>query len=260
MNHLRRNLSPITDPAWTQVDEEATRSLKLYLAGRRLVDVHDPLGWDVDSVPTGVVRMLDSGYAVRQPAPMIELRTPFTMSLANLDLADRGNSAIDTDPVISAARLAARAEDVAIFSGVEGAAQGILPASPHDAIPLPTSISSYPTAVARAVEVLRAAGIGGPYALALGDAEYTGVAETTEHGGYPVLAHLRSVLGGDVVWAPALTGGVVVSTRGGDFDLSLGQEFSIGYAGTDGDEVHLYLEESIAFRVFTPEASVQLPA
>lgn len=262
MNHLRRSLSPVTDAAWAQVDDEATRSLKLYLAGRRMVDVHGPTGWGVDAVPSGIVKALVATGAtqlgVRQPVPMIEMRTPFTMSLANLDLADRGNLAIDTDPVIQAARQAARAEDSALFHGVEGAAQGIVPASPYDAIALPPSYDSYPVAVARAVEVLRVAGIGGPYALALGDAEYTGVAETTEHGGYPVLTHLRSVLGGDVVWAPALTGGVVMSTRGGDFDLSIGQDFSIGYVGTDGDDVHLYLEESIAFQVFTPEASVHL--
>lgn len=266
MNHLRRSLSPVTDAAWVQIDEEATRSLKLYLSGRRLVDVHGPLGWDVDSVRTGVVQLIAddavaaSTLGVRQPVPMVEVRTPFTMSLANLDLADRGNLSVDTDPVIRAARQAAWAEDSVIFQGVAGAAEGIIAYSPHEAIALPATYAAYPIAVARAVEVLRGVGIDGPYALALGDAEYTGAAETTEHGGYPVMAHLRSVLGGDVVWAPALTGGVVMSARGGDFDLSLGQDFSIGYAGTDGDDVRLYLEESIAFQVFTPEASVRLTA
>lgn len=264
MNHLRRNLSPVTDAAWAQIDEEATRSLKLYLAARRVVDVHGPLGWDVDAVPTGLVEPLQGGpeadahIGVRRSVPMIEVRTPFTLALSDLDSADRGNQSIDTDPVIAAARRAAHAEDSALFHGVGEAAAGIVPASPYEPLALGSDAAAYPSAVARAVEVLRAAGIGGPYTLALGEDEYTAVAQTTEHGGFPVAEHLRRVLGGEVVWAPALTGGVVLSTRGGDFDLSIGQDFSIGFSGVRGDDVGLYLEESFAFQVFTPEASVRL--
>ena len=77
----------------------------------------------------------------------------------------------------------------------------------------------YPSHVAKAVGHPAAAGVGGPYAIALGPRCYTGVIETTEHGGYPVLEHLRLILGGPVVWAPAVDGAVVLSQRGGDFEL-----------------------------------------
>ena len=93
--------------------------------------------------------------------------------------------------------------------------------------------SEYPTHVAKAVAVLRAADIGGPYAIALGSRGYTGVTETTEHGGYPVFEHLRQILDGPVVWAPAVDGAVVLSQRGGDFELTVGQDFSIGYSSSD---------------------------
>ena len=46
MNHLLRELAPITDEAWEQIDAEARRSLKHYLAARRLMDFEGPLGWD----------------------------------------------------------------------------------------------------------------------------------------------------------------------------------------------------------------------
>jgi uncharacterized linocin/CFP29 family protein len=45
-------------------------------------------------------------------------------------------------------------------------------------------LDEYPRHVAKAVELLLEAGVGGPYALALGPACYTGGIETTEHGGY----------------------------------------------------------------------------
>ena len=79
-----------------------------------------------------------------------------------------------------------------------------------------------------------------------------------EGGGYLVLEHLAKILGGPVVWAPAVQGAVVVSQRGGDFELTVGQDFSLGYDATVGGSVHLYLEESLVFRVVAPEASVVL--
>ena len=106
--------------------------------------------------------------------------------------------------------------------------------------------------------MLRAGDIAGPYAIALGSRSYTGVTETTEHGGYPVFEHLRQILDGPVVWAPAVDGAVVVSQRGGDFELTVGEDFSIGYLSHDATTVQLYIEESVTFANHTPEAAVHL--
>ena len=102
------------------------------------------------------------------------------------------------------------------------------------------------------MERLKRSGVNGPYAIALGPRCYTGVIETTERGGYPVLEHLRLITGGPVVWAPAVDGAVVVSLRGGDFELEVGQDFSIGYLDHDAEGVTLYLEESVTFRCDQP--------
>jgi uncharacterized linocin/CFP29 family protein len=112
--------------------------------------------------------------------------------------------------------------------------------------------------VAKAVETLRSADVGGPYAIAMGTRCYTGVIETTEHGGYPVFEHLRQILGGSVVWAPAVDGAIVLSERGGDYEMTVGEDFSVGYRSASDESVALYLEESLAFRINTPEAAVVL--
>ena len=44
MNNLHRELAPISDAAWAQIEEETSRTLKRYLAGRRVVDVQGPEG------------------------------------------------------------------------------------------------------------------------------------------------------------------------------------------------------------------------
>ena len=108
------------------------------------------------------------------------------------------------------------------------------------------------------VETRKRAGVTGPYAIALGPRCYLGVIETTQHGGYPVLEHLRLILEGPVIWAPAVEGAVVLSRRGGDFELVVGQELSIGHLDHDAASVPLCLEESVTLRAAGPEAAIAL--
>jgi len=129
----------------------------------------------------------------------------------------------------------------------------------HENISLSEDFEAYARHVAEAVETLLKAGIGGPYGLALGPDGYTGVIQTTEHGGFPLFDHIKKILaGGPIVWSPGVRGAVVLSVRGGDFLFESGQDLSIGYADHDADTVHLYLEESFSFRVATPEAACAL--
>jgi uncharacterized linocin/CFP29 family protein len=135
---------------------------------------------------------------------------------------------------------------------------GIVSASPHVPVTITDDYSHYPAHVAQAVAALRSADVSGPYAIALGARCFTGVTETTEHGGYPVFEHLRQILDGPVVWAPAVDGAVVLSRRGGDFELTIGEDFSVGYRSDDATSVDFYIEESLSFRINEPKAAVHL--
>jgi uncharacterized linocin/CFP29 family protein len=149
------------------------------------------------------------------------------------------------------------AENVAVFHGWDGAIEGIAEASPHEQVEL-GDVDRYPRQVAGAVERLLCSGITGPYGLALGREQYRQVVETAEHGGYPLLDHLRKILEGPIVWAPGVKGAVALSLRGGDFVLESGQDLSVGFESHDHEVVRLYLEESFSFHVATPEAAVAL--
>jgi uncharacterized linocin/CFP29 family protein len=265
LNHLRRELAPATDTAWAQIDDEATRSLKHFLAARRLVDFDGPLGFEHSAVDLGRTDALSHGPragvegSLRRVLPLVELRSPLSLARSELDAAERGAKDIDLDPVIDACRSSALAEDGMIFHGyTEAGIRGIASASPHDPIAIDDDYNRYPEHVAKAVSVLRSASVAGPYAIALGSRCYTGVIETTEHGGYPVFEHLRQLLGGPVVWAPAVDGAVVVSQRGGDFEITVGEDFSIGYLSHDATTLQLYIEESLTFANHSPQAAVHL--
>jgi uncharacterized linocin/CFP29 family protein len=190
--------------------------------------------------------------------PLVEARADFELSRDELRDADRGAEDVELGPLDQAAHQMAVAENIAVFHGWQGAFTGIAEASPHERGTLGEIADAYPTRVAGAVERLLCDGVAGPYGLALGREQYRRVVETAEHGGYPLLDHLRKILEGPIVWAPGVKGAVVVSLRGGDFLFESGQDLSIGYDSHDAQVVRLYLEQSFSFHVVTPEAAVAL--
>jgi uncharacterized linocin/CFP29 family protein len=264
MNHLLRSIAPISDAGWKLLDEEATERLSAALAARKLVDFSGPHGWEHSATNLGRVAALGEGVSdvsahQRSVLPLVELRDEFVVSRAELGDADRGASDADLKSLDDAAQRMARAENSAVCHGFQAAGVvGITKASSHPPIELSSDFDAYPGHVAKAVELLLAAGIAGPYGLALGPACYTGVIESTEHGGYLVFDHLRKILDGPIVRAPGVEGAVVLSLRGGDFLFESGQDLSIGYTTHDTETIRLYLEESFSFRVATPEAGVNL--
>jgi uncharacterized linocin/CFP29 family protein len=263
MNNLHRELAPISDPAWAQIEEEAARTLKRYLAGRRVVDVQGPAGAALSAVGTGHLRQIAApadGIIARQRAvkALIELRVPFELDRQAIDDVERGANDSDWDPAKDAARRIAFAEDRAIFDGYAAAGiEGIRQGTSNPMLPLPADARAYPEAIARALSQLRLVGVNGPYCVLFGADAYTALAETSDQG-YPVLQHIKRLVDTEIIWAPALAGAVVLTTRGGDFDLHLGQDVSIGYSNHTAGAVRLYLQEAFTFLLLTTEAAVAL--
>jgi uncharacterized linocin/CFP29 family protein len=122
---------------------------------------------------------------------------------------------------------------------------------------LPADVRNYPEAIAQALSQLRLVGVNGPYSVLLGADAYTALAETSDHG-YPVLEHVKRLSIDKIIWAPAIAGAFVITTRGGDFDLHIGQDVSIGYLSHNDKTVRLYLQETLTFLYLTAEAAVAL--
>lgn len=264
MNDLLREQAPISAAAWKEIDAEATRTLKVLLAARRLVDFRGPLGWSKSAISLGrtdkLSPSLQEGVSsrIRRVLPLMELRVPFELSREELESIGRGAQDADLDPLRNAARSAAIAEDRAVFQGYAASGiAGIFAASADQALTIPDRFDAYPDIVAEATHRLRSAGVNGPYGIALGPRCYTGLTRSTDRG-YPIIEHVRKLVDGPIVWAPAADGAVVLSMRGGDFELSVGQDFSIGYLDHTSTSVLLYLQESFTFRVLSPEAAVPL--
>jgi uncharacterized linocin/CFP29 family protein len=263
MNNLHRELAPISDAAWAQIEEETTRTLKRHLAGRRVVDVHGPAGVDLSAVGTGhlrEIRALTVGIVARQREvkALVELRVPFELDRQAIDDVARGANDSDWQPAKDAARKIAYAEDGAIFEGYADAGiVGIRQGTSNPLMTLPDDVRRYPDAIAQGLSQLRLVGVNGPYAVLLGANAYTALAETSDNG-YPVLEHVKRLVDDKIIWAPAIEGAFVVTTRGGDFDLHIGQDVSIGYLSHTDATVTLYLQETFTFLLLTAEAAIAL--
>lgn len=263
MNNLHRELAPISDAAWAQIEEESTRTLKRYLAGRRVVDVQGPAGAALSAIGTGHLQKIApprEGILARQREvkALVELRVPFELERQSIDDVDRGANDSDWQPVKEAARKIAFAEDGAIFEGYSAAGiVGIRKGTSNPTLTLPADVLEYPEAIAQALSRLRLVGVNGPYSVLLGADAYTKLAETSDHG-YPVLEHVKRLVKDQIIWAPAIEGAFVLTTRGGDFALHIGQDVSIGYLSHTDATVNLYLQESFIFLFLTAEAAVAL--
>ena len=263
MNNLHRELAPISDAAWAQIEDEASRTLQRYLAGRRVVDLHGPSGVALSAVGTGHLHNIGApadGIIARQRdvKPLVELRVPFELDRQMIDDVERGANDSDWQPVKDAAKKIAFAEDGAIFEGYAGGGiEGIRQGTSNPVETLPSDVRNYPDAIAHAVNQLRLVGVDGPYSALLSADAYTALAEARDYGD-PVLEHVRRLIDGEIIWAAAITGAFILTTRGGDFDLHIGQDISIGYSSHTDTAVHLYLQETFTFLLLTAEAAVAL--
>lgn len=263
---LRRSQAPLTEAAWDEVDGTASRILKAHLSARALVDFSGPHGWEFAAINSGrlsISRKASPGgvpWGTRGVLPLVEVRVPFELDQMELDSIARGAADPDLGPLEQTARNVALFEESAVYNGfAAGGIRGIVEASEHKPLKLPTNVRQYPNMAAEAVTTLKQTGIDGPYVLVLGTKPFQHVMQGTEEG-YPTTRLLSRILDGKVLWSPALEGGVVLTTRGGDFELTVGQDLAIGYASHTRNRVELFLTESFTFRVLDPAAAVVLKA
>lgn len=263
---LKRSLAPLTEEAWQEVDSTAATILKAQLTARTLVDFSGPHGWQYAAVNLGRLDISKGGgdenvpWGVRSVLPLVEVRVPVVLPQLELDNASRGCRDIDLSPLEEAAKRVAHFEDAAVYAGFgPGGIQGIVQEAAHKPVKLPDNPELYPKAVAEGLKELHLAGVPGPYSLVLGIDEYTGLFQAGK-GGFPPARIVRDMLGGDILATQVLQGGVLLSTAGGDFELTVGQDLAIGYASHDRNQVELFLTESFIFRVLRPEAAVELSA
>ncbi|MFP4115132.1 MAG: family 1 encapsulin nanocompartment shell protein [Spirochaetota bacterium] len=269
MDLRKRSLAPLSDSAWSFLEENARDIITANLSARRIVDVIGPLGWDHSAVSLGRLEVPSNakgvkapaqggasevGFGVRMVKPLVESRIAFSLSRWEMDNIARGSLDADIAPLEEAAKKIAIFEEHAIYNGLElGSIEGLTAVGEHT---LKKGDASYLGVIAHAVDILKRSSIGGPYDVVFPTERWQELLESSH--GYPLEKQIRYVAAGSVIPSPNVENLYVVSSRGGDLELTLGQDFTLGFSHADKDGVTLELFESFSFRVLEPRAYVTI--
>jgi uncharacterized linocin/CFP29 family protein len=269
MDILKRELAPIPAEAWLEIDAQAARSLKALLSARKVVDVSAPMGTDFPGVPEGRLEYPGQqpaglNYGIHKVHHLVETRVPFELDIAEMDNVVRGAKDVDLSNLEEAARKIALFEEAAVYHGLPDAnIKGLKQCTGGECLTIGDAPEQLLETVAEGITAFTARSVEGPYAFVVGPKLWSRM--SAHFQGYPVKMQAENILGGPVVLSPYLKDefadeAFLVSTRGGDLELVLGQDLAIGYEKSTPDKVILYFTESFTFRILEPAAVVHYTA
>lgn len=264
MDILKRELAPIPLEAWTEIDAQATRTLKAMLSGRKFLDVTGPMGTGFPGVPEGRLSYPDKQseseplYGIRKVHHIVEVRVPFELDVEEMDNVVRGAKDVDLSAMEEAARKIALFEEKVIYHGLpEANIRGLKSCAGGECLTIGSKPEGLLEGIAEGVTAFTSRSIEGPYGFIVGPKLWSRMSAHVQ--GYPVKMQAESLLGGAVLLSPYLSGeseneAYMVTQRGGDLELILGQDLAIGYESHSHNKVKLYFTESFTFRVLEPAA------
>jgi uncharacterized linocin/CFP29 family protein len=270
MDILKRELAPIPAEAWTEIDEQATRSLTSLLSARKIVDVSEPMGTNFPGVPEGRLQypkeQPTSGlnYGIHKVHHLVETRIPFELDIKEMDNVVRGAKDVDLGNLEAAARKIALFEESVVYHGLpEANIKGLKSCTGGECLAIGNTPEQLLETVAEGITNFTARSVEGPYAFVVGPKLWSLMSAHLQ--GYPVKMQAENILGGPVVLSPYLSDefkdeAFLVSTRGGDLELVLGQDLAIGYEKSTSEAVTLYFTESFTFRILEPSAVIHYSA
>jgi uncharacterized linocin/CFP29 family protein len=262
MEWLRRGAAPLSQKVWKEIDGLAAAMFKQTVVARRIVDFDGPRGWNHVASQLGTFKPAQATSAsgrVRFLLPdvmlLTEIRADFKIEWADIDIFERVGPTLEGKDIEEAARETALAEDALVFFGTS-VSPGLL--GHQDTPRIALSDWSIPGRVVfdllAAVQRLDTLGVKGPYEAVMSPQHYYSyLGHMGEGGAYPAAKQLGIVIE-KVYSSPVIEGAVLFSTRGGDFLVTVGGDFTVGYRWHDDTAVYLFCVETIAAQLLSPEA------
>ncbi len=261
MDLLKRELAPLAQEAWNEIDERAVDVLKTHLSARKVVRVEGPKGWDYTSISEGRLDILEDTDEVAVKAgryktkALVETRITFSLSRWEMDNILRGARDANLDALEDAMEKMALFEENAVYNSYEkGGIKGLVETAENEPVFFGESGSDIMASLSKAVLVMQDAYQEGPFSLVVGEEGWRRL--NTEVQGYPLMKRVKDIIGGEVVFSSVMKGAVMVPYNHEDLELIIGGDFSIGYESHDAENVNLFVAESFTFRVLDPSLVV----
>ena len=254
MDILKREIAPISQEAWSEIDDTAREVLSKMLSARKSLKINGPKGWDYSAVPEGRLEELDRasdndnvGTGSYKVKTLVEARVSFELNKWELDNIQRGAKDIDFDNLESACEDLAMFEENAIYNGYKkGEIEGLVKAAGHK-LKLGKDGN----------DILQAIGEG-KYTLfnSYGDMPFDLIVSAEVYNKLNIIcdgAHLIKVvedlIGGEVIRSKALKGALLLPHKCEDIEFTIGQDLSIGFEKELDSTVQLFVTESFTLRV-----------
>lgn len=252
---LYRELAPITQDAWEEIDERAKEVLLSYLSGRKVVKVNGPKGFDYNVITEGrLANLQEDGeicYGNYEILPLTEARIEFEMDRWELDNIRRGAKDIDYEPLEKAMEKLALFEENAIFNGLEKAMiKGLKESAETDEIAFGKEPQEMMEAISKGVVKLREAYAEGPYTLVVNEEILRRI--LSKETAYPLDKRIEELIGGKIVFNHVIDGAYLLPYNHDDLEFTIGKDFSIGYQDHSNEKVKFFATESFTFRVLDP--------
>lgn len=270
MDILKRELAPIPAEAWAEIDAQAARSLKAILSARKVIDITGPMGPDFPGVPEGRLnfpkKQPQSGvnYGIHKVHHLVEARIPFELDINEMDSAVRGAKDLDLSNLESAAQEIALFEESVVYHGLsEANIKGLKHCEGQECLSIGSTPEQLLEAIAEGLTAFAGKSVEGPFSFVVGPKLWSRMSAHLQ--GYPVKMQAENILGGSVLLSPYLNGAFeneayMISQRGGDFEIILGNDLAIGYDSHNSTVVKLYLTESFTFRILEAAGVIHFTA
>ncbi len=270
MDILKRELAPIPAEAWAEIDAQATRSLKAILSARKVIDLAGPMGPDFPGVPEGRLDFPDQqpgeglNYGIHKVHHLVETRIPFSLDINEMDNAVRGAKDLDLGNLEEAAQKIALFEESVVYHGLPDAnIHGLKQCQGDECLSIGATPEQLLEGIAGGLTAFAGRSVEGPFAFVVGPKLWSRM--SAHFQGYPVKMQAENILGGQVHLSPYLSGdfaneAYMLSQRGGDFEIILGNDLAIGYERHDTDTVTLYFTSSFTFRILDAAGVIHFTA
>ncbi len=252
MDLFKQSLAPIPSEAWEEINDRAREVILSQLSARSVLFVDGPHGLEKNSVAEGRLKLLkdpkkgEVGSSLYEVQPLLENRISFQLSRWELDNILRGEKDVELDNLEAAAEKLARFEEDVIYNGHKEAGIKGLNEVAEKRINLTNDPNEVMKAVSEAACALKDAYAERPFDMIVSD-DLLKILNQMYQGGL-LRKNVESVIGGDIIRSRAVKGGFLVPRDHEDLELTLGQDYSVGYEAHDHKSVQLFLMNSFTFR------------
>lgn len=244
MDFLKKKLAPLSTLGWREIENRAKEILETQLTARRFIKVVGPIGKDKGGINTGRLEIKKKdglNFGIYQFQPFVENRISFKLSRWELDNIERGAKDINLDSLEEAIRKAAKFEEDTIYKGLEEACIiGLL--EQDEMKDFGETEAETIKNVMYGVSKLRNKGYHrGPYKLVVSLEKFIYLNTINENSS--LVKKLERVLGTSIQVCHNIKEAILLPYNDPNIELTLGEDFSIGYQEHTEEEVKLFITD-----------------